>query len=88
MGAVVEIFRESGVLGLYKGFKLHFWRDMLGTALYFGEYDGMRFLLGRQRDGQQGEPPAWLPIPPSVIPFTCGSLAGVTSWALIYPLDV
>ena len=26
--------------------------------------------------------------PRGVIPFVCGSLAGVTSWALIYPIDV
>ncbi|KIK49239.1 hypothetical protein CY34DRAFT_7546 [Suillus luteus UH-Slu-Lm8-n1] len=63
-------------------------RDTAGTALYFFEYDAMRHLLGRQRSGEQGPTPAWLPIPTSLIPFVCGSLAGVTSWALIYPLDV
>jgi solute carrier family 25 carnitine/acylcarnitine transporter 20/29 len=63
-------------------------RDTAGTALYFFEYDAMRHLLGRQRSGEQGPTPAWLPIPTSLIPFVCGSLAGVSSWALIYPLDV
>ena len=63
-------------------------RDTAGTALYFFEYDAMRHLLGRQRSGEQGPPPPWLPIPVSLIPFVCGSFAGVTSWALIYPLDV
>ncbi|KAG6837293.1 hypothetical protein H0H93_011895 [Arthromyces matolae] len=63
-------------------------RDTAGTALYFLEYDGMRHLLGRKRNGEQGPTPSWLPIPQNFVPFFCGSLSGVTSWALIYPLDV
>ncbi|KAF7294850.1 hypothetical protein MIND_01022900 [Mycena indigotica] len=51
-------------------------------------YDGARHILGRNRLGEQGETPSWLPIPSSLVPFVCGSLSGVTSWALIYPLDV
>ncbi|KIJ69031.1 hypothetical protein HYDPIDRAFT_184954 [Hydnomerulius pinastri MD-312] len=88
LDAVREIFRRNGLSGLYIGFRLHFLRDTAGTALYFFEYDAMRHLLGRQRSGEQGPTPPWLPIPVSLIPFVCGSLAGVTSWALIYPLDV
>lgn len=49
----------------------------MGTALYFLEYDGMRHLLGRDRSGEQGPTPAWLPIHPSIVPFFCGSLSGV-----------
>ncbi|KAH7912210.1 hypothetical protein BJ138DRAFT_1083982 [Hygrophoropsis aurantiaca] len=86
--AVGEIFRRNGLSGLYIGFPLHFFRDTAGTALYFFEYDAMRHLLGRRRSGEQGPTPHWLPIPVSLIPFVCGSLAGVTSWALIYPVDV
>lgn len=86
--AVREIFKTSGFSGLYTGFRLHFIRDTTGTALYFLEYDGMRHLLGRQRSGEQGPTPPWLPIPASLVPFVCGSFAGVTSWALIYPMDV
>jgi len=79
-------------------------RDTAGTALYFLEYDGMRHLLGRARSGEQGDTPSWLPIHSSLVPFVCGSVSGVsaipgavvhslnqfqvTSWALIYPLDV
>ncbi|KAF8163388.1 mitochondrial carrier domain-containing protein [Crassisporium funariophilum] len=88
MEAVKEIYRGNGFAGLYTGFRLHFIRDTAGTALYFLEYDGMRHLLGRQRSGEQGSTPSWLPIHPSLVPFVCGSVSGVTSWALIYPLDV
>ncbi|KAF8447531.1 hypothetical protein L210DRAFT_3472417 [Boletus edulis BED1] len=86
--AVRDIFRTNGLSGLYVGFRLHFVRDTAGTALYFFEYDALRHLLGRQRSDEQGPTPPWLPIPVSLIPFVCGSFAGVTSWALIYPLDV
>ncbi|PPQ71411.1 hypothetical protein CVT24_012229, partial [Panaeolus cyanescens] len=88
LDAVREIFRTGGVGGLYTGFRLHFVRDTAGTALYFLEYDGMRHLLGRQRSGEQGPTPSWLPIHASLVPFVCGSLSGITSWAMIYPLDV
>jgi len=86
--AVKDIFRTSGIGGLYTGFRLHLTRDTTGTMLYFLEYDGMRYLLGRERSGEQGTIPSWLPIHISLVPFVCGSFAGVTSWALIYPLDV
>lgn len=89
IAAVRSILRAAGPLGLYTGFKLHFVRDTLGTALYFAEYDVLRHLLGRV-GGDQGALPDWARglIPVSMIPFMCGSLAGVSSWALIYPLDV
>ena len=63
-------------------------RDTMGTALYFFEYDGFRYIMGRDYFGEQGSTPSWLPVPAPLVPFFCGSLAGVTSWALIYPLDV
>ncbi|KAH8833695.1 mitochondrial carrier domain-containing protein [Flagelloscypha sp. PMI_526] len=86
-GIISEIYRLHGVRGFWMGLPLHFYRDTLGTALYFLEYDGMRFMMGRSREGTQDQKP-WLPIPNALIPFFCGSFAGVTSWALIYPLDV
>lgn len=97
MQAVRLIVDKMGPLGLWTGFKLHFVRDTMGTALYFAEYDVMRYWLGRKGgdglsgvSGEQGELPAWARgwLPVSLVPFVCGSLAGVTSWALIYPVDV
>ena len=93
------IIASSGYRGLYTGFRLHFIRDTTGTALYFAEYDVLRYILGRKktydakgkgREDEQGEVPDWARswLPRSIIPFVCGSLAGVTSWAMIYPIDV
>ncbi|KAF9520515.1 hypothetical protein BS47DRAFT_638387 [Hydnum rufescens UP504] len=90
LDAVADIVRRSGVTGLYTGFRLHFVRDTLGTGLYFAEYEAFRHVLGRRPSGVQGPQPSWLPfhIPESTLPFLCGSVAGVTAWAIIYPLDV
>lgn len=66
-------------------------RDTLGTALYFAEYDVFRYLLGRDPlTDRQGPVPDWAKswLPASLIPFSAGAVAGVTSWALIYPVDV
>lgn len=66
-------------------------RDTLGTALYFAEYDVFRYLLGRDPlTDRQGPVPEWAKgwLPISLIPFSAGAVAGVTSWALIYPVDV
>ncbi|KAI5121669.1 hypothetical protein M0805_002745 [Coniferiporia weirii] len=86
--AVRDIIRSNGYRGLYNGLPLHLLRDTSGTALYFLEYDGMRHVMGRLPSGEQGPTPTWLPLPASIVPFFCGSLSGVTSWAIIYPLDV
>ncbi|KGB76325.2 hypothetical protein CNBG_2163 [Cryptococcus deuterogattii R265] len=100
--AVKLIVNSNGPLGLYIGWRLHFVRDMLGTALYFAEYDVMRYYLGRQKtkireNGEgggfgydvQGDVPDWAKawLPKQAVPFLCGSVAGVSSWALIYPVD-
>jgi solute carrier family 25 carnitine/acylcarnitine transporter 20/29 len=96
--AVRTIINKAGPMGLYTGWRLHFVRDTSGTALYFAEYDVMRYWLGRKskgkgregETGEQGEVPEWARswLPPQIIPFLCGSVAGVSSWALIYPVDV
>ncbi|GMK55646.1 hypothetical protein CspeluHIS016_0207020 [Cutaneotrichosporon spelunceum] len=101
MQAVRMIVRSMGVLGLWNGFSLHFVRDTVATALYFAEYDVMRFWLTRggsnsgQREDKfgstvtQADLPTWARgwLPAQLVPFLCGSIAGVTSWALIYPVD-
>lgn len=58
----------------------------------------MRHMLGRKKVERAGKDdelvqenmPDWARswLPEGLIPFLCGSLAGVSSWAMIYPVDV
>ncbi|KAG7527509.1 hypothetical protein FFLO_06869 [Filobasidium floriforme] len=89
--AVKDIYARYGSKGLWTGFKLHSVRDTLGTSLYFAEYDTLRWLLGRDpKTGLQGKVPDWarkMGIGEGWVAFGAGAFAGVTSWALIYPVD-
>lgn len=91
LSAVKDIYGRYGVPGLWTGFNLHFVRDTLGTALYFAEYDTIRYLLNRDPiTGKQGPIPTWaqnIGIGDHSVAFVSGAFAGVTSWALIYPVD-
>lgn len=70
---ILQLFKRSGIRGLYTGFQLHALRDTLGTGLYFSFYDTSRHFL---RTTAQ-------PIPDWFAPFVCGSTAGIASWAII-----
>ncbi|KAF8831202.1 hypothetical protein HHX47_DHR1000315 [Lentinula edodes] len=79
--SIVDVSIIGGISGAMSGALISVGstpRDTTGTMLYFLEYDGMRYLLGRQRSGEQGPIPAGLPIPVSLAPFVCGSFAGVS----------
>lgn len=54
--------------------------QQLGTSLYFTSYDTLRFLLDEKRSN--------IGIPPTLIPFFCGSTCGIASWFLVYPIDL
>lgn len=82
--AAKDIYRNhGGMRGFYIGLRLHMMRDMAGTALYFGLYDTMR-LLGDRLETQ----PGWQSVPRPMVTFLIGSMSGITSWLLVYPLDL
>jgi len=89
-----EIVSSHGLKGLYFGFNLHCLRDTLGTGLYFLGYDTARFFAEKKIDEieyrRSLEPTSdyGFVLPRSALPFLCGSTCGVTSWFIIYPLDV
>ncbi|KAA1072366.1 hypothetical protein PGT21_033245 [Puccinia graminis f. sp. tritici] len=89
-----EIISSHGLKGLYYGFNLHCLRDTLGTGLYFLGYDTARFFAEKKIDEieyrRSLEPTSdyGFVLPRSALPFLCGSTCGVTSWFIIYPLDV
>ncbi|KAA1102465.1 hypothetical protein PGT21_000227 [Puccinia graminis f. sp. tritici] len=64
------------------------------TGLYFLGYDTARFFAEKKIDEieyrRSLEPTSdyGFVLPRSALPFLCGSTCGVTSWFIIYPLDV
>lgn len=79
--AAREIMRvHGGVRGFYLGFPLHMARDMLGSSFYFGLYDTIRVIADRYESR--------LGLPSAVVSFLLGSTAGITSWLVVYPVDL
>ncbi|BGP30095.1 hypothetical protein JCM10296v2_001847 [Rhodotorula toruloides] len=77
----LDLYRADGILGLYTGFRLHALRDTLGTGLYFGMYDSAQHVI-------RNNPDVFENVPTTLSTFICGSVAGVSSWAAIYPVDL
>ncbi|BGP22831.1 mitochondrial carrier protein, carnitine/acylcarnitine translocase [Rhodotorula toruloides] len=77
----LDLYRAGGVFGLYTGFRLHALRDTLGTGLYFGMYDSAQHVIWNNPDVFEN-------VPTTLSTFVCGSVAGVSSWAAIYPVDL
>ncbi|POY70600.1 hypothetical protein BMF94_6378 [Rhodotorula taiwanensis] len=78
----LDLYRSGGFRGLYTGFRLHALRDTLGTGLYFGMYDSAQHIIHRSHAD------LFENVPTALTTFISGSVAGVSSWALIYPVDL
>ncbi|GAA5931251.1 hypothetical protein JCM3775_004975 [Rhodotorula graminis] len=77
----MDLYAQGGFRGLYTGFRLHALRDTLGTGMYFGMYDSAQHLI-------KSNPDTFGNVPVTLSTFACGSIAGVSSWAAIYPVDL
>ena len=66
-----QIFKESGLRGLYKGTVLTLMRDVPGCMVYFGVYTVAKNALGDS----------------PVAALVSGALAGVSFWPVILPMD-
>jgi solute carrier family 25 (mitochondrial carnitine/acylcarnitine transporter), member 20/29 len=77
-----EIFRIEGVRGFYFGGVVTALRDSIGYGFYFWSYEwSTRFMASKASEtGSSGEEAAKV--------LLCGGLAGVVTWASIFPLDV
>jgi solute carrier family 25 carnitine/acylcarnitine transporter 20/29 len=82
MGIAREIFRTEGVRGLYFGGVVTALRDSVGYGFYFWSYElSTRFMAAKTgKAGTAGSEAAKV--------LLCGGLAGVVTWASIFPLDV
>ena len=78
------IVRAEGIRGLYFGGVVTAFRDSIGYGFYFWSYElSSRFMASRMKDrGMEsaGQEAAKV--------LLCGGLAGVVTWASIFPLDV
>ncbi|KAI5959033.1 hypothetical protein CANMA_004157 [Candida margitis] len=74
------IIKSEGLRGLYSGFKLHFLRDSLSTAVYFSLYESIKLFTNdlTNKNASTTSPFAVL---------LSGGLSGVLSWIIIFPID-
>ncbi|KAL4729636.1 hypothetical protein ACLX1H_004057 [Fusarium chlamydosporum] len=77
-----QIWRNEGVRGLYLGGTVTALRDSVGYGFYFWSYE----LSTRWLATEPGEQTSFQQEAAKVL--FCGGLAGVATWASIFPLDV
>lgn len=77
-----EIVRAEGIRGMYFGGAVTALRDSVGYGFYFWSYElSTRFMMSRfKQSNSSGQEAAKV--------LLCGGLAGVVTWASVFPLDV
>lgn len=81
VGVSRQIISVLGFKGLYLGLKLHIFRELIGSALYFSVYETVKLsvnLVNRKSESSLKGPFAIA---------MAGGLAGVVSWLTIFPID-
>ena len=73
------IYKEEGIIGFWRGNGLNTFRASIQKGSLFAMNDFFRSLFINKQQQQQESPP--------FISFLCGSLAGLTSTVITYPLD-
>ena len=72
------IIKQKGPFGFYSGFRLQAPMDILGTGLYFGIYESVKFYGPKEDDGS----------PKAFVSVCGGGFAGALSWVVVFPIDV
>jgi len=76
-----EIIRAEGIRGMYFGGAVTALRDSVGYGFYFWSYElSTRIMTSRFKQSSSGQEAAKV--------LLCGGLAGVITWASVFPLDV
>jgi len=73
-----RLVQAEGPRGLFRGFGAHFAADSVGRGVYMMAYESIK----RSFAGRSSDP---LPYAPRLV---AGAGAGMSSWLVIYPLDV
>lgn len=79
VAAASQIIRERGFPGLFTGIRLHFYRDVAGTGLYFGIYETLKQTINSAYGADKVNAPGAV--------MFAGAACGVLSWTMTYPLD-
>lgn len=74
-----DIFRREGIRGLYFGGAITSIRDSVGYGFYFWSYELLKQSWSRKDESDRE---AALKV------LICGGIAGVATWASIFPMDV
>jgi solute carrier family 25 carnitine/acylcarnitine transporter 20/29 len=84
-GITREILRSDGIRGLYVGGVVTALRDSIGYGFYFWSYELASRTVSSYSRGKEGDEAR---VPEAVKVLLCGGLAGVATWASVFPLDV
>lgn len=88
-GITREILRREGVRGFYFGGVVTALRDSVGYGFYFWSYElTTRFMVQKMREREAGGDGEGNGAQEAAKVLLCGGLAGVVTWASIFPLDV
>ncbi|KAH8687469.1 putative mitochondrial carrier protein [Tricladium varicosporioides] len=86
-GITKQIVRTEGIRGLYFGGVVTALRDSIGYGFYFWSYElSTRYMMSRVANDEVRLQSATAQEAAKVL--LCGGLAGVVTWASIFPLDV
>ncbi|KFY18440.1 hypothetical protein V493_08619 [Pseudogymnoascus sp. VKM F-4281 (FW-2241)] len=77
-----SVIRSEGIKGLYYGGTVTALRDSIGYGFYFWSYELGKRILAAQL-GEDSSPRA-----EAAKSLLCGGIAGVVTWASVFPLDV
>lgn len=80
MDCVKQLYRESGIRGIYKGTALTLMRDVPASGMYFTSYEWLKNLLT-----PPGKSHSDLSVPSVLF---AGGMAGIFNWAVAIPADV
>ncbi|KAH6682898.1 putative mitochondrial carnitine/acylcarnitine carrier protein [Halenospora varia] len=86
-GITKQIVRTEGIRGLYFGGVVTALRDSIGYGFYFWSYElSTRYMMAKMTDEKARIDSTTAQEAAKVL--LCGGLAGVVTWASIFPLDV
>ncbi len=77
-----DIYKTNGLIGFYRGFWPHFWRDVPTYGIYFLSYDVYQKILLRGKDPKSLEQSVYKLF---MIKLMAGGFAGMTTWFFAYP---